>query len=290
MNLKYLFVTVMLLVIVCQGNLVKAQDKNAPACPLGAGWKFIPEFSDEFNGQGLDREKWWDFNPTMHGRKPAFFSRENVRVKDGNLELWAKVQQPEEVTEENRVRGYDKFTTSIIKSKKRIRYGYFEVRCKGMKAGASSAFWLYDPLDAPAKYREGSFSEEIDIFEIIGLPSQKEFYRKYSMTVHRQKTPYVETLVRSAFPLENKTSSYTVPFDFYDDFHLYGFLWTPEEMKWYVDGKEVFSRKNDYFHTALNICLDSEIMESWAGLPDPADLPAAFYVDYCRIWQSDEMK
>jgi beta-glucanase (GH16 family) len=287
MNLKYLFVTVMLVVIVCQGNLVKAQDKTIPACPLGAGWKFIPEFSDEFNGTSLDKEKWWDFNPTMHGRKPAFFSRENVRIKDGMLELWTKVQHPEEVTEENRVRGYDKFTTSIIKSKQRIRYGYFLARCKAMKAGASNAFWLYDPLDAPEKYRDGSFSEEIDIFEVFGKPAKKEVDRKYFMTVHRQKTPYVETLVRSAFPLENKTSTYTVPFDFCEDFHLYGFLWTPEEMTWFVDGKEVFTRKNDYFQTSLNISFDTEIMESWAGLPDPADLPAAFYVDYLRIWQSE---
>jgi beta-glucanase (GH16 family) len=282
------FFSAFFILVICSGFHAVAQELSLLVCPVHPEWKLNPEFSDEFNGSGLDREKWWDFNPTMHGRKPAFFSRENVRVHNGLLELWAKVQQPEEVTEENRVRGYDKFTTSIIKSKKRIRYGYFETRCKSMKAGASSAFWLYDPLDAPVKYREGSFSEEIDIFEVFGLPTQKEFYRKYSMTVHRQKTPYVETLVRSAFPLENKTSSCTVPFDFYDDFHLYGFLWTPEEMTWYVDGKEVFIRKNDYFHTALNICLDSEIMESWAGLPDPADLPAAFYVDYLRIWQPEK--
>jgi beta-glucanase (GH16 family) len=221
----------------------------------------------------------------MHGRKPAFFSRDNVAVNDGMLQLSARVQKPGEVTEENRVRGYDKFTTSIIKSKQRIRYGYFETRCKSMKAGPSNAFWLYDPLDAPEKYREGSFSEEIDIFEIFGKPAKKEVDRQYFMTVHRQKTPYVETLVRSAFPLENKSAVVTVPFNFYDDFHVYGFLWTPDVMTWYIDGKEVFTRKNDYFHTALNVMFDSEIMEGWAGLPDPADLPAVFSVDYCRIWQ-----
>jgi beta-glucanase (GH16 family) len=285
MNLKYLFYAAMLVMVAGSGNFVKARDKNDPACPMGADWKFIPGFSDEFNGNGLDCEKWWDFNPAMHGRKPAYFSRDNVVVNKGNLELWSKSLKPEEVTEENRVRGYDKFTTSIIKSKQRIRYGYFETRCRGMKAGASNAFWLYDPLDAPEKYREGSFSEEIDIFEFFGLPTKKEVDRKFFMTVHRQKTPYVETLVKSAFPLENKSSAYTVPFNFYDDFHVYGFLWTPEVMTWYVDGKEVFTRKNDYFQTALHMIFDTEIMEGWAGLPDPADLPAAFYVDYCRVWQ-----
>ena len=281
--MKLYFAIVMLFFCITQSST--AQKNKLPVCPLYPDWKLNPEFSDEFNGKSLDREKWWDFNPTMHGRKPAYFSRENVKVNNGNLELWARVLKPEEVSEENRVRGYDKFTTSIIKSKKRVKYGYFEARCKGMKAGPSNAFWLYDPLDAPEKYKEGSFSEEIDIFEFFGKPTKKQEERKYYMTLHRQKTPYVETLVRSAFPLENKSSSVTVPWNFYDDFHVYGFLWTPEVMTWYIDGKEVFTRKNDYFHTALNVMLDTEIMEGWAGLPDPADLPAAFYVDYCRVWQ-----
>jgi beta-glucanase (GH16 family) len=275
------------ILIICIGFQSVAQEQTRPVCPLHPEWKLNTEVSDEFDSAGLDKEKWWDFNPTMHGRKPAFFSRDNVTVKDGLLLLYAKAQKPEEVTEENKVRGYDKFTTSIIKSKKRIKYGYFETRCKGMKAGPSNAFWLYDPLDAPEKYREGSFSEEIDIFEFFGKPAKKEVERQYFMTVHRQKTPYVETLVRSAFPLENKSSAIIVPFSFYENFHVYGFLWTPEVMTWYVDGKEVFTRKNDFFHTALHVMFDSEIMEGWAGLPDPADLPAAFEVDYCRIWQPE---
>jgi hypothetical protein len=56
-----------------------------------------------------------------------------------------------------------------------------------MKAGASNAFRLYDPLDAPEKYKEGSFSKEIDIFEIFGKPTKKEVDRQYFMTVHPQK-------------------------------------------------------------------------------------------------------
>jgi hypothetical protein len=30
-------------------------------------------------------------------------------------------------------------------------------------------------------------------------------------------------------------------------------------------------------------------MESWMGLPDPADLPATFYIDYVRVWKSKEL-
>lgn len=267
-----------------------AQQVNPPPCPMGEGWELDPDFSDEFNGKSLDSEKWWDFNPSWIGRKPGYFARENVIVKDGMLQLTAKVQKPEEVTVENKVRGYDKFTTSTVKSKERIKYGYFEARCKSMKAGICNAFWLYDPLDPPAKYREGSFSEEIDIFEVFGKPTKKEYERVYCTTVHRFYTPYVESIANfKQTPLPKKASQQRVPFDFYEDFHIYGFLWTPTEMKWFVDGKEVFSRDNDYFNTALHIMFDCEIMESWVGLPDPEDLPSTFYIDYLCVWRPENL-
>ncbi len=260
----------------------------APPCPLGEGWIFRPAYSDEFDGDRLDEAKWWDFNPAWHGRKPAFFSRDNVVVSGGVLRLAARVQLPHEVTVENRVRGHDKFTTATVKSKQRIRYGYFETRARAMRANVCNAFWLYDPLDPPAKYRPGSFSEEIDVFEVFGKPIKPDMERVLFMTVHRLATPYVESLVVNRTPLTNSSARVKMPFDFWEDFHVYALLWTPREIRWFVDGREVFRRENDHFHTALHIMFDCEIMEAWAGLPDPADLPANFEVDYLRVWQRSE--
>lgn len=275
----------MLLAAVYAGAALGAE---APVCPMGEGWTFSPEFSDEFNGTNVDGAKWWDFNPEWYGRKPGYFSRDNVSVSNGCLRLTARVQKPEEVTVENRVRGYDKFTTATVKSKKRVLYGYFEARCKGMRASVCNAFWLYDPLNPPAKYKEGGFSEEIDIFEFFGKPRKAEYDRVYCATVHRFYTPYVESIANfKQTPLPKKASKQKVPFDFWADFHVYGFLWTPTEMKWYVDGKEVFSRDNDYYSTSLHVMFDCEIMEGWVGLPDPADLPATFEIDYLRVWRQD---
>jgi beta-glucanase (GH16 family) len=279
---------VMLLILNVILVKMNAQQSISPACPLGLGWVFDAKFSDEFNGQELDAGKWWDFNPEWVGRKPAYFARENVSVKDGMLQLMTRVQRPEEVTVENKVRGYDKFTTSTVKSKERIKYGYFEARCKSMMAGVCNAFWLYDPLDPPAKYKEGSFSEEIDIFEIFGKPAKKEFEQMYCMTVHRFYTPYVESIANfKQTKLPNKGSQQKMSFNFSEDFHVYGFLWTPTEMKWFVDGKQLFARANDYYTTALYVMFDCEIMEGWVGLPDPADLPATFYIDYLRVWKQN---
>lgn len=271
-------------------NIVFAQKYNPPVCPLGANWELVGQFSDEFNDKRLDTAKWWDFNPAWIGRKPALFARENVKVAKGLLRLSARAQNPKKVSLENKVRGYDKYTTATIKSKQSIRYGYFEARCKSMKASVCNAFWLYDPLEADAKYSPGSFSEEIDIFEIFGKPSKKENDSLFFATVHRMETPYVESLVKSKqTPMEKKSFNLKVPFAFYEEFHVFGFLWTPTEMKWYLDGKEVFSRKNDYFTTSLYLMLDCEIMAGWAGLPEAKDLPATFEIDYVRVWTNPEL-
>ncbi len=263
--------------------------QSIPACPLGPGWVLVDAFSDEFSGHKPDTARWWDFNPTFHGRKPAYFDRRNVKVRNGILELWAREQKPAEVTEENRVRGYNKYTTSTLKGKIRVRYGYFETRAKAMKASVSGAFWLYDPLDGPAKYQAGDFSEEIDIFEIFGKPAKKENDSIFYATVHRMETPYVEAIVKSKqTPMANKSFKMKVNFDFTEDFHVYGLLWTPTELVWYIDGKEVFRRENDYFKRPLHLMLDCEIMEAWVGLPDARDLPGKFEVDYVRVWQRPE--
>ncbi len=112
---------------------INAQRNSYPVCPMGKEWNFCRDFSDEFNGTGLDRNKWMDLVPVWYGRKPSLFSAANVKVADGVLQLVCDEQKPDEVTYENKIQGFDKFRIAIAKSKNRIRYGYFEARCKSMK-------------------------------------------------------------------------------------------------------------------------------------------------------------
>lgn len=256
--------------------------QQAPVCPLGSGWVFVADFSDEFEGDRLDEEKWWDFNPTTFiGRKPGLFSRANVAVKDGLLQLTASRMPPAMETVENAARGYHSFATAIVKSRKRVRYGYFEVRSKAMRSAATSAFWLYDPLDADKKYKPGSYTEEIDVFEIFG--KHPKLANTLFMTVHRQETPYVETLVR--VNLQSTGSQWVAPHNFTDEYHVFALLWTPDAITWYVDGAERWSIRNEFHRNPLHVMFDSEIMEAWGGLPDPNDLPSRFLIDYVRTWQ-----
>ena len=269
-------------------TIALSQDNFQPYVKLSGSWVLDKSFSDEFNKSKLDDTKWWDFNPVWHGRKPSHFARSNVKVKKGLLRLSAKSLDPKKVSIQDKARGYDKFSTAIIKSKNRSYYGYYEARAKSMKAAVCNAFWLYDPLDESIKYREGEYSEEIDIFEVFGKANKKENQRAYYAAVHRYQTPYVESLVnKRKYKLENRYTRLEVPYDFYEDFHVYGLLWTADELVWFLDGKEVFRRKNDFFKRPLHVIFDAEIMETWVGLPNVDDLPSTFEVDYVRVWRSN---
>ena len=276
----------LILLLLFSQSIVLSQESIKPYMPLSGSWVLDKSFSDEFNKSNLDEAMWWDFNPAWHGRKPSHFARSNVKVKKGLLRLSAKNLDPKKVSVQDKSRGYDKFSTAIIKSKKKSYYGYYEARAKSMKAAVCNAFWLYDPLVESVKYREGEYSEEIDIFEVFGKANKKENQRAYYAAVHRYQTPYVESLVnKKKYKLENRFTRLEVPFDFYEDFHIYGLLWMPDKLVWYLDGKEVFRRKNDFFKRPLHIIFDAEIMEKWDGLPDKEDLPSTFEVDYVRVWR-----
>ena len=281
---KILLTIVFLLTTVLPAFSQVKEGKETPVCPLGNEWIFSPEFSDEFNGKLLDADKWWDFNPTWIGRVPCLFSRDNVKVADGFLQLTTRKMPADWETLENKTRGYHTWTSAIVKSKKRVMYGYFEVRSKAMASAASSAFWFYDPLDAPVKHKEGDVSEEIDVFEVFG--KHPKLGRTYFTTVHVQRTPYVESVVRLG--LKSTGSKWKSPFDFSADYHLYALLWTPDVLKWYVDGQEVWSQKNEDYHRPLYIMFDSEIFVNWGGIPDDKDLPSTFNVDYLRRWTKKE--
>ena len=278
----------LILILFLTPTIVLSQDNFQPNVKLSGLWVLDKSFSDEFDKSKLDETKWWDFNPAWHGRKPSHFARSNVKVKRGLLRLSAKTLDPKKVSIQDKSRGYDKFSTAIIKSKNRSYYGYYEARAKSMKAAVCNAFWLYDPLEESVKYREGEYSEEIDIFEVFGKANKKENQRAYYAAVHRYQTPYVESLVnKKKYKLENRYTRLEVPYDFYDDFHIYGLLWTADELVWFLDGEEVFRRKNDFFKRPLHVIFDAEIMETWDGLPNADDLPSTFEIDYVRVWRPD---
>lgn len=75
------------------------------------------------------------------------------------------------------------------------------------------------------------------------------------------------------------------PFDLTDDHHVYGLEWNEDLIRWYVDGEPVREMENTRWHQPLYLNLDAETQPDWFGLPDNAELPATFSIDYVRSWQ-----
>ena len=256
-----------------------------PAVPLRGDYAVNPDFSDDFEGRSLDRSKWVDFYADWKGRAAGFFSPDNVRVEDGMLKLTARDVPAGSLTDEQKEMGFEPRSSAIIRSRKKILYGCFQTEFRTMHAAVCNAFWLNDPLDTEKKHRPGSFSDEIDMFEVFGK-SPNGIADTFFTTCHRMSTPYMEGRIFSGNTRFTNRKAAPKPFSFARDFHTATFLWTPDHLEWYLDGQLEFRHPNDYYHSPMRLNVDCEFMPGWCGRADSADLPSDFLLRYIRVWQT----
>ena len=246
------------------GLLLVCACSSAPISgPRGDGWVAVPELSDEFEGGALDTTKWHDHNPSWLGRAPALFARRNVAVRNGRLQLTARAEEVRDAPP-----GFHSFTTAAVKSKTTIKYGYFEVKARPMKARISSGFWFYNDTE-----REWT---EIDVFEICGTGADCTYTQH--MHVHVFRAPN-ETRHWSM------GGTWRAPFDLIEEDHVYGLAWDERFIRWYVDGRLIREQANTHWHQPLYLNLDAETQPDWFGLPSVDDLPATFSIEYVRAWK-----
>jgi len=287
-----------------------------PSADLKGKYLMIKELSDEFENSSLDPRKWFPYNPTWLGRRPAYFAPENVEVSDGKLHLYLRAQEPPDSL---KAKGYHSFSSASVRSKYLVKYGYFEVKAKAMNSVSSNAFWFQPPPT-------DSLAVEIDVFELCG-GCQKDNYRgivksyvqRYPMTVHVWQTPLRDHKPASLgeqireilyYPVsrdvENPTTGFfhsdtselisdpfhkelKVPFNVSESYHIYGFLWTPYILTWYVDGKPVWTLENTYWHQPLTLNFNVETKQGWFGLPRKENLPSVFSIEYVRSWKIESV-
>jgi beta-glucanase (GH16 family) len=232
-------------------------------------WALDAEFSDEFDAPQIDMKR-WHLNPTSpgdwKGRPPAPFLPSNVVQKDGMLQLTFR---KDDLPGMKRSKEYGAYSSALIRSNGRTGYGYYEIRAKPMPSAASSSFWFTD-TGIP---NQGT---ELDVFETGAKASG--FERKYNMNAHVWKTPQ-ETRHWSVGGV------WKAPWNLGDDFHVYGFDWSKDELVWYVDGVAVRRAKNTNWFFPMQITFDTEAMFSWFGKVDNKDLPSTFTIDYLRVWR-----
>lgn len=262
-----------------KGPLPERPARKSEQLPLSdqenkAGWVKFERMWDEFDGAALDTNKWTVGMYWWQGRQPAWFSPKNVEVRSGQLQL---SMRKEPVPEEMKSRGYRDYTSAALHTKARSSYGYYEVKARPMNSGGSSSFWFQqeDRQVFPG------WSTEIDVFELCGKSATHD--RRYYMTVHVFSTPEEKRHWQVGSYWESPTR-------FAQDFHVFGFEWSPEELRWYFDGVLVRTVQNTHWHQPLFLIFDSETMPEWFGMPNDADLPSTFSVEYVRAWRRGATK
>lgn len=145
-------------------------------------------------------------------------------------------------------------------------YGYFEMRAELPKgAGFWPAFWLL-PADM-------SWPPEIDIVEMLGGDPTT-----YYGTVHSNATGVHTSIGSGGIAAPDLSAGY----------HTFGLSWRADEIRWYLNGKEVFSSPTPPdlvgkpMYLLANLAVGGQ--NSWPG---PADgyTSGTMHIDYIRAYQ-----
>lgn len=258
------------------------------ASPASSQEKLL--WSDEFNGtapqSAPDPQNWtydtggggWGnaeletYCSSVSNSAPCNSAAPNAYVSnDGYLHIVAR----------NPAKGV--YTSARLKSQglRSFRYGRIEARIK-MPAGQGlwPAFWMLGDNITTVQWPACG---EIDIMESVGKFPTMNFG-----SIHGP-----------GFTGTSITTGYTLPKGgkFADGFHTFGILWSPREMRFYVDDPAnvyadytpgsltaggIWPFDSDRFFFILNVAVGG----SWPGSPDATSaFPQEMLVDYVRVYQ-----
>lgn len=160
-------------------------------------------------------------------------------------------------------------------------YGYFEIRAKitggttSKTQSGSSAWWFTGFQDAPWQ------TVEVDMVEYGYGVSEANLNAHFASPMHKWRDPFV-TGNNSTWNSTDKNLNVPKPAD---DYHVYGFEWTPDGMNGYFDGVLVWSKKMSVNYRMLMwISLNSHAYETYT-----TDAKS-HYIDYVRIWKTNELE
>lgn len=157
----------------------------------------------------------------------CIWRRNNVTFKDGIMNMTLDKDSKADVKP---------YSGAEIGSNYTYGYGYYSVRMKPIKHdGIVSSFFTYAE-------NSNHQAHEIDI-EFTDSDSENVEFNYF--TDGRSMGGY----------------TYNLGFDSSEDFHEYGFLWQPDSITWFVDGKEAFYTQGD-----VPSIPGSMMMNVWAGI------------------------
>lgn len=222
---------------------------NLPEPPEGFKWAVNPDFTDEFDGEQLNAEKWYAKSPYwQNGRPPATFKAYNVSVKSGCLRIKNSRLDPPEGNDGKPGDRYHLAGGAVASKSDQAWYGYYETRMKASPTPMSSTFWLKNLpktvryVDETGKLVVEQHRQELDILETMGTPTRFENWnRQFNSNTHyglRAKgRPSPPTLSVGSPHGESKMIAKTD-----EAFHTYGLWWVDAKtLHFYYDGEYRFT-------------------------------------------------
>ena len=263
-------------------------------------WVLNPDVSDEFEGSSIDKNKWQIqgengvYKSNFIGRAPSQFSTENAIVEDGKLKILTKWEpdfnfHPTRTQTANGiVYKYENITTAAVISKKQFQYGYMEVKVKSANAQITSSLWTTGPQ-----------TSELDMFEMFGGHKTNASWRqrlKFNIISWDPQNPYYMPSFNGPVHTRNIQAGHNTA----ADFNVYGFEWTSDYIKIFINGElhpQGTITKAALTNNGTNpekwvtdtpywIWFDSETFP-WLGIPKESELqtPAEYQIEYIRVWQ-----
>jgi beta-glucanase (GH16 family) len=237
-------------------------------------------WSDEFNGDTLDLDKWsYEINDDGGGNNELqYYTDQNTSFNNGILSITARYEDY----------GSRDYTSSriVTKYKAQWTYGIFEARIKLPSGlGTWPAFWM---MPSSSRYGGWPDSGELDIMEHVGYDENV-----IHGTVHTEAFNHkINTQVGG---------SYYELTDVTTEFHVYKVEWLPDMINYYVDGIHYFTfdptsetpwcvgSEEWPFDGDFFLILNLAVGGAWGGIEgvDPLDYPTAMEVDYVRVYQSE---
>jgi beta-glucanase (GH16 family) len=244
-----------------------------------AGWELV--FSDEFNGDTLDRNK-WATRYLYENETLDHFNDENGRYRDTQIKLSGGVLN---LTAQKR-EGTDIFDTGMIRSHQTFYYGYYEARVfLPSGKGIWPAFWLEADYDQDGKFWH---PPEIDIFEYVINGVENKPNMLHSASAGPGSYSFADGSFRTQFDTMFGKE------DLNRGWHVAGFVWAPDRITLFWDGRRIYTRSYEWLrkdgqlgppaHVDLCFAVGGK---KWAGKYgiDDAVFPQTFKIDYVRVCQ-----
>lgn len=265
-----------------------------------AGYKKV--WGDDFNGNKIDDKKWM-FLDGM-GSTPDMVSittSDVARVENGLLKMES-------------IHYFDPFGDPKVQYATNIclttagtmnyKYGYLEMCAKlSFKKGMWPAFWTKGVNEVKGQdffltKSTYEYMPEVDIFEVFGSTDTLTF------NLHKWTLDGVDDFYHTSLDHEKYDRSYTFTNsdNLSNEFHVYGFEWTPEKMAVSVDGEKYFEydlKKNfdtegkntgmDCFKVPMYLVFSNFLFTPEGGydyeLINASDLPGLFHIDWINLYQ-----